>query len=100
MFYYECVLDKTFRISLILKGLDGLFELIGGIALFFVTPSAIQHVVRTLTQHELSENPHDFIATHLIHFANTSSASTTFFGALYLVTHGLVKIILVVAVLK
>lgn len=100
MFYYESMLDKTFRISLILKGLDGVLELIGGVALFFVSPAAIQHVARALTQHELSQDPHDFIATHIIHFANASNASSTFFGALYLLTHGLVKIVLVVAVLK
>ena len=31
------LLDRTFRVSLILKGLDGVLELIGGILLLLVT---------------------------------------------------------------
>ena len=60
-------LDKTFKIGLVLKGLDGILEVIGGILLLFLTPAAIQHLVRVLTAHELSEDPHDMIARYLLH---------------------------------
>lgn len=93
------MLDKTFKISLVLKALDGIFELIGGVLLFFVSPSSIQYFVRIITEHEISQDPRDFIAVHLIHYANSSTLST-FFGALYLLSHGIVKVVLVVAVLK
>jgi uncharacterized membrane protein len=56
------VLDKTFKIGLALKGLDGVLEVIGGILLLFLSPHAIEHIVRTLTAHELREDPHDLIA--------------------------------------
>jgi uncharacterized membrane protein len=52
-------LDKTFKIGLVLKGLDGILEVAGGILLLFLSPHAIEHIVRTLTAHELSEDPHD-----------------------------------------
>jgi len=94
------MLDKTFRISLILKGLDGLLELIGGTLLLFISPQAIKSIAATLTQHELAGDPHDYIANHILHTANKATGSTTLFGALYLISHGLVKIVLVVAVLK
>ena len=45
-------LDKTFKIGLVLKGLDGILEVIGGIVLLFLSPQAIQHLARTLTAHE------------------------------------------------
>ena len=35
-------LDKTFKIGLVLKGLDGVLEVAGGILLLFLTPHAIE----------------------------------------------------------
>lgn len=93
-------LDKVFEVSVILKGLDGLFEVIGGLLLLFISSSSIQQFARCITTHELSQDPHDFLATRIINFANHLSISSVKFGALYLLTHGIVKIVLVVAVLK
>ena len=36
-------LDKTFKIGLVLKGLDGVLEVAGGILLLFLSPQAIEH---------------------------------------------------------
>jgi uncharacterized membrane protein len=92
--------DKTFEIGMILKGLDGILELVGGLFFLVVSPEAINSLVNWLTQHELSQDPHDFIATHLLHSAQGLTHSTVVFGAAYLVSHGVVKIVLVAAVLK
>ncbi|MFQ4149521.1 DUF2127 domain-containing protein [Arthrobacter sp. LAPM80] len=94
------LLGKTFKVSLILKGLDGVLELIGGILLLLVSPAQVGFLVEVLTQHELSEDPHDLIATVLVHLAGTMTVSATLFGAIYLLLHGLVKIVLVWAVLE
>jgi uncharacterized membrane protein len=93
-------LDKTFKIGLVLKGLDGVLEVVGGILLLFLTPQAIEHVVRVLTAHELSEDPHDLVARYLLHTASHLNHGTTLFGAIYLLSHGAAKIVLVVLVLK
>ena len=93
-------LDKTFKIGLWLKGLDGILEVVGGLLLLFLSPQAIEHLVRTLTAHELSEDPHDFIARYLLHTASHLTTSTTLFGAIYLLSHGAAKIVLVVLVLR
>jgi uncharacterized membrane protein len=93
-------LDKTFKIGLVLKGLDGILEVIGGILLLFLTPAAIQHVVRVLTAHELSEDPHDLIARYLLHTTAHLHHGTTLFGAIYLLSHGIAKIVLVALVLR
>jgi uncharacterized membrane protein len=92
-------LDKTFKIGLVLKGLDGILEVVGGILLLFLSPHAIEHIARTLTAHELSEDPHDLIARYLLHTASHLTTSTTLFGAIYLLSHGAAKIVLVVLVL-
>jgi len=46
-------LDTTFKIGLVLKGLDGILEVAGGLLLLFLSPAAIEHIVRMLTAHEL-----------------------------------------------
>jgi len=46
--------DRVFEIGIILKGLDGVLETIGGLLLLAVTPATINDVVSRLTQHELS----------------------------------------------
>ncbi|MBG6223621.1 putative membrane protein [Arthrobacter sp. CAN_A2] len=94
------LLDRVFRVSLVLKGLDGLLELAGGVLLLLVSPAQLGSAVRFLTQHELSEDPHDLAATALVHVAGTMTGSATLFGAVYLLLHGVVKVALVVAVLR
>jgi uncharacterized membrane protein len=94
------LLDQTFEVGIILKGLDGVLEVIGGLLLLVVSPATINRVVSSLTEHELSEDPHDFLATHLLRTAHGLTGSAVLFGAVYLLAHGLVKVILVAALLK
>ena len=93
-------LDTTFKVGLVLKGLDGILEVAGGLLLLFLSPAAIEHIVRMLTAHELTQDPHDLIARHLLHTASHLTTSTTLFGAIYLLSHGAAKIVLVVLVLR
>ena len=94
------LLDQTFEVGIILKGLDGVLEVIGGLLLLVVSSATIDRLVTSLTQHELSEDPHDFLATHLLRTAHGLTGSAVLFGAVYLLAHGLVKVILVTALLK
>jgi len=94
------LLDRTFEIGIILKGLDGVIECIGGALLLFVSPDTINAIVEAWTREELSQDPHDLVANYLLNTAHGLTGSGLLFGALYLLSHGLVKIILVVAVLK
>jgi uncharacterized membrane protein len=93
-------LDRAFKITVTLKGLDGVAEIVGGVILLFVAPSTLQQWAKSLTAHELARDPHDFIAHHLLHSASQLSRSTTLFAAVYLLIHGVAKVVLVVAVLR
>lgn len=95
----ERLLDRTFRLSVVLKGLDGLLEIVGGVLLLAVAPSTLGHLVRRATQHELSQDSHDFVAQHLLHLTANLNHSRGF-GAAYLISHGVVKVVLVIALLK
>jgi len=99
MFKPQNWLDRVFEIGIIGKGLNGVAELIGGTLLLFATPDRIHHVLAALTQGELSEDPHDFVATHLLHTGSGLTGHALLFGAIYLLAHGIVKVVLVVALL-
>ncbi|HEU4909617.1 MAG TPA: DUF2127 domain-containing protein [Propionibacteriaceae bacterium] len=99
MFKPKDSLDRLFEIGIILKGLNGLAELLGGMLLLFVTPADIHHLAATLTQGELSEDPNDVVARYLLHTANGLTGNAVIFGAVYLLVHGAVKVVLVVALL-
>jgi uncharacterized membrane protein len=99
MFKPQNWLDRVFEIGIIGKGLNGAAELIGGTLLLFSTPARIHYVLAALTQGELSEDPHDFVATHLLHTGSGLTGNALLFGAIYLLAHGTVKVVLVVALL-
>ena len=88
-------LDKVFEVGVLLKGLDGLLEVAGGILLFFIKPEYLNQLAIMLTQHELAEDPRDFLATYLLHSTQNLAGGSLVFAALYLLSHGLVKIVLV-----
>jgi uncharacterized membrane protein len=93
------VLDTTFNITLLLKGIDGVLELIGGALLFLISPASINDFAQRLTQHELSKDPHDILANHLLHFTSNLH-NTQHFAAIYLLTHGLVKLIIIIGLYR
>jgi uncharacterized membrane protein len=93
-------IHRIFEIGMLLKGLHGLVECIGGLALAFVSLQAITCLVALLTQGELAEDPHDFLASHLMLWSQHVSVGSKTFFALYLLSHGLTKIVLVGALLR
>lgn len=88
---------RAFLVGIILKGLNGLLEIAGGTLAYFTSPAAIRAFVANITRHELLEDPHDFVATHLLRLAAHFSASTKLFLTLYLLSHGIVKLLLVIS---
>lgn len=89
--------ELLFRISVALKGLDGLAEVVGAVALWVVKPGLIVRIVGWLTQDEIREDPQDLVANYLRRSVSHLSAGSEHFIALYLFGHGIVKLILVAA---
>ncbi len=88
-----------FDASIIAKGIDGVLEIVGGVLLFLIAPAQLSHIARVLTQHELSEDPHDLVAAYFLHSITGLSGSAKVFGAVYLLWHGVAKVGLVTALL-
>ncbi len=93
-------LHVAFEVGVILKGLNGLLELVGGALLLAFPPSAIEKLIVGLTNNELSKDPHDVIATHLRQAAHSLSANDQLFAAIYLLSHGVIKAVLVYALIR
>jgi uncharacterized membrane protein len=91
---------RLFAASVLIKGVDGVLETIGGILFIFVSPKALNSLVIFFTAHELSEDPDDWFATTLRHAVYNLSPDTKLFVSVYLVAHGLIKVFLVAGLLR
>lgn len=89
-----------FEVSLFLKGAFALFEVVGGILVYFVPQELVLNVVAVLTQAELAEDPRDLVANYLLHAAQHLSVGTQEFAAIYLLSHGAIKFWLIVGLLR
>ena len=94
----EKEIRAIFDVSVILKGLDGLAEIILGVLLFF--NKAVINLANLLIHKELVEDPTDFVATHIRNFLPYLSSHAELFAAFYLLAHGVIKIFLVWGLLK
>ncbi len=94
------VTDDAFKISLYIKAADGILECLGGLFLLIIKPGQLDSLARLLTQNELSTDPKDFIANHVLKSAHNLTSASLIFGALYLLSHGILKIVLVIEVLR
>lgn len=91
---------RLFRVGVLLKGVDGILEVLGGFLLLFVTSGSIHSIVWMLTEREISEDPTDAIASLLRHATDALTLDTKTFASIYLVLHGAIKLFLVVSLLR
>ncbi len=98
--FEEQNIHLVFEISLLFKAVFALIEMLGGVAAYFITPQWSLRIVAAITQGELVEDPHDFVANHLLHWAQHLSLSTQHFTAIYLLSHGAIKFALIIGLLR
>lgn len=94
------LLHKTFMLSIGAKGLFGLVEIIGAALSFVISPAQIHAFAHWITAKEIQEDPHAVIAQFLLHVGTSVNLSQTHYVAFYLGIHGLVKVLLVWALLR
>jgi uncharacterized membrane protein len=99
-FLDEKRIHLIFEVSLLIKGAFAGLEIIGSFLVYFVPKHFIVGLVAMLTQSELAEDPRDLVANYLLHAAHHLSVGTKHFAALYLLSHGAVKLWLIVGLLR
>jgi len=95
----RCV-HLAFQIGLWAKVLFALTEIAGGIAALLVTQHFLVAAANLITHGELVEDPNDLIANYLLHAVHNLSVGSREFGGIYLLSHGAVKLWLVVGLLR
>jgi len=93
-------IHRIFKISILLKGAHSVIEIAGGLALYLVTTGTIVNLVKLATQEELIEDPNDYIASHFLAMAQHFSVASKSFYAFYLLSHGAIKLLLVIGLLR
>ncbi|MGO4678844.1 DUF2127 domain-containing protein [Microbacterium sp. 2MCAF23] len=93
-------LDRVFAVSIVLKGLDGAAELIGGLALLFLSPARLREWLGDVVAFVLVGHEHSPVFHWAIHLGDSWGTRTTLFAAAYLLLHGVIKVVLVWALLK
>lgn len=91
---------KFFLLSVFIKLLEGLFESVIGVFLYFFPATTLNNLLNYFVRIELGEDPDDWLMTHLVQNLPQISIETQNFLAFYLFSHGLVKLVLVYSLLK
>ena len=65
--------------------------------MYAISGGSILRAVTFFVQGEIREDPHDFIANYILHTAQTFGGSSQSFAALYLLIHGVINALIVVA---
>jgi uncharacterized membrane protein len=90
----------AFKISLVMKGAFAVAEIVTGIGAYFVTQQFLFRLAEYITREELLEDPRDLIANYLFQSAQHFSVSTRNFTAVYLLSHGAIKLWLITGLLR
>ena len=93
----EREIHDAFLVGVILKGCNALLEVVLGTLLLFT--HVVTNTIIAFINYALVQDPDNFFSTHLSALANLTPQAQ-FFGALYLLAHGIVKIFLVVGLLR
>ncbi|HEY3611250.1 MAG TPA: DUF2127 domain-containing protein [Pseudonocardiaceae bacterium] len=93
--------ERMFAIAIAVKGIDGALQFLGALLLMVIPPTLITGVANMIITRDLLGDPNGTLSTHLAeaanHFANGSSR---WFAIIYLLAHGVIKLILVWALVK
>jgi uncharacterized membrane protein len=90
--------DKIFRGAVLVKGINGLIEILSSLFVFFFGSRAVVSLIEKVFSHELSHDPNDFILNLSINLFAGVGVGTQKFIAVYLGIHGLLNMLLFAAV--
>jgi uncharacterized membrane protein len=96
----EKSIHRIFVASVLFKGIHAAVEIVGGLALYFVSTATIVNTINRWSYDELIEDHDDWVANQLLDFARHFSVAEHNFYAFYLLSHGIIKTILVIGLLR
>ena len=89
-----------FESTLLLKAVFAALEAVAGLGLWLVPNGQIHHLAAWLTHRELIEDPGDPLALRLSRLIEGFSDGSQHFYAFYLISHGLIKLVVVILLMR
>jgi uncharacterized membrane protein len=90
---------KLFEVSIFIKGIGGVIDLMGSLFLFLFG-SSLGQIAGFFFKWELLEDPNDFLGNFIVSFFQNLSIKTELFVAIYLLVNGLIKLGLFIGLRK
>ncbi|MDQ4116765.1 MAG: DUF2127 domain-containing protein [Actinomycetota bacterium] len=92
--------ERLYRLALVIKGVDGAAELIGAAVLLLVSGQAVHRLVADVLARDLVGPPDGTLARHLVAGTEEFASGNRTFAVAYLGLHGVLKLLLVMALLR
>jgi uncharacterized membrane protein len=96
----EAHVHRLFKVTLLLKALHSLLEIISGTLLAAMRTDTLSGIAKFVTQGELFEDPNDLIANYFLRLAQNVSVSSKATAGFFLLSHGTVELVLVLTVMR
>jgi uncharacterized membrane protein len=91
---------EFFVISICIKILTGLVETVSGFLLLWMSPAALTLVLNRFSRGEQLEDPQDFFLIYAHQYLQHLTSGTKVFAGLYILSHGLINLVLVAGLIK
>ncbi|WP_051386250.1 DUF2127 domain-containing protein [Actinokineospora inagensis] len=93
--------SPLFRLAMLLKGADGVLQLLGGLLLAVVPTTVISGLANAVITRDMLGDPNGTLAHHLSRAVRDfGNSGTRVFAIVYLLLHGVVKLGLVLAMVR
>ncbi len=99
-FFAEKNIHLVFEISLIFKAIFASLEILAGVMVYFISPSVLSRFLISLTESDIFDTKPDALVMYLTRTAESISIGSTHFAAFYLLSHGAVKLFLIIGLLR
>lgn len=85
----------VYEFSLVLKATQAILEVVAGLLLYLISTNKITTFILMIAHGELSELPNNFLSDFFLNHASQLFINGKLFLVFYLLTHGLIKLIII-----
>lgn len=98
--FEEKNIHLVFEISLIFKAIFATLEILSGVLAYVVNPTLLSRFLTSLTDSDFFDGKPDAVVVYLTRTAEGISVGSAHFAAFYLLSHGAVKLFLIIGLLR
>ena len=92
--------EQLFKLALVVKGIDGAAELVGALVLLLISGETVNRLIGEILGRDLLGPPDGSLARHFVAGTAEFASGNRTFAIVYLALHGVLKLVLVAALLR